>query len=306
MVQHGSSMLGTISPNAPEFQQAMNELRIAYPEDDAGEPRNFGELQFMLKQEHPGLAKVDFDSLTKSLQESVKLRGEADVLANIGPLLFRVPIEGLVATQEQLFSKDSKFSALLTQPKPDYYEGEESKILKRNQFTEEQRLLLMPATDKTAPWLPNFFFEAKGKSGKDMTLQNQAVNNLVYGGRAMDAIRKHCLREEEAFDEKAHTICATYYHFSKTLTIYCIHRTRRLERYDYVVTELAFYSLKKPDSCWEALKAVANVRSWASLERKGMLTRLKESKSSVSVLGKRGRSVTAAQGLQTKRCRKTV
>lgn len=69
---------------------------------------------------------------------------------------------------------------------------------------------ISPSTDETAPILPNFFAECKGRLGSSLVAERQALYDGVLGVRAMHALQSAWNEGYMDFDDNSYTIASTF------------------------------------------------------------------------------------------------
>ncbi|KAL9632006.1 MAG: hypothetical protein Q9164_005578 [Protoblastenia rupestris] len=92
-------------------------------------------------------------------------------------------------------------------PKPDYYEGI-LQCYENKSICQSLDEWIIPADCLEAPFIPNFFLEAKAPRGSPDIVRNQACYHGAFGARAIHKLRNYGI--EETYDEKSYTFSATY------------------------------------------------------------------------------------------------
>ena len=178
-------------------------------------PANYNELMTLLEEPRLSLSPStfsdrDFDQFLDAVENA---RTEPMVMSYVFPRIL-----GSTSYPSTMNKSCTNWAPLVTDaelvtPQPDYYDGiragPENKLLRQHHDK-----IIVPAAD--APFLPNFFTEAKAPRGSIDVATTQAVYDGAFGARAM-----HCIRNTGSsndFDSKAYTFTATY--ASGTLGLY--------------------------------------------------------------------------------------
>ena len=200
-----SKKSGKTSAYDRNFMTILADRNIEPPEYSRM-PANYDEIVTLLEQPRASLSPSDSDRDLAQFRAAVKTaRTETMVMSYVFPL-----IRGSInypSTMDQLCTNWAPLvaDAELVTPKPDYYDGisvgPENKLLR--QYLNK---IVVPAAD--APFLPNFFTEAKGPRGSMDIAIAQAVYDGAFGARAMHYTRN--AGSSTDFDSKSYTFSATY------------------------------------------------------------------------------------------------
>lgn len=127
---------------------------------------------------------------------------------------------------------------------------------------------ISPSTDETAPILPNFFAECKGRLGSSLVAERQALYDGVLGVRAMHALQSAWNEGYMDFDDNSYTIASTFR--TGELELYTVHATfsNTACRPEYHMNLVGrWYILGSPDAFREGVCAFRNLRDWARGKR---------------------------------------
>ncbi len=170
-------------------------------------PANYDELVASLQQPRPSLSASNFsdqnfDQFLDAIED-----------ARTKPMVMSYVMPRILGSTHYPFTMDKSCTnwtplvtdAELVTPQPDHYDGirasPENKLLR--QYLDK---IIVPAAD--APFLPNFFIEAKAPKGRMDIATIQAVYDGAFGARAMHFTRN--IGTPENFDSKSYTFSATY------------------------------------------------------------------------------------------------
>ena len=170
-------------------------------------PTNYDELRTLLEQSRSCLSPSNFSDQDhdKFLEAVDNARTEPTVMSFVFPLILgetRYP-----STMNKPCTNWAPIvaDAELVTPQPDYYDGiragPENKLLRQH-----YNKIIVPAAD--APFLPNFFAEAKAPRGSIDIAVRQAMYHGAFGARAMHYTRNSGSSND--FDSKSYTFTATY------------------------------------------------------------------------------------------------
>ena len=190
---------------------------ISPPQDEV-QPNNFKELCDMLLEPRGSPPPTDTDyhdfraAVRNAHEEPLVM---IDVISQIkGRKIFPSAADHLCRNLTPITS------SRLVIPKPDFFDGEP--ISQADKVIRETLSgLIVPSTSSEAPYLPNFFLEAKAPKGSSTVLRRQAVYDGAFGARAMHYLQAFLTKE--VYDNKAYTISVTYY--DGGLKFFAHHRT---------------------------------------------------------------------------------
>lgn len=98
----------------------------------------------------------------------------------------------------------------LVVPKPDQYEGTELSA-QNAQVRKDLGPWIVPSSRADAPFLANFFIEAKGPGGSGEVAVDQARHDGSLGARGMHRLQSYTKSKgAELYDQSAYTVSATY------------------------------------------------------------------------------------------------
>ena len=236
------------------------------------EPNNVHALKEMLKKPRPEMTEANFAEKCQDLEDAIDRahQNEDSVLDSVVPIImgdkrdtkkFNTARNRLCTVWANLV-EDTQ----LVQAQPDYFDG--IKANKDNALLHTYlEKLIVPA--KNAPFLPNFFFEAKGPGGVKEIAQRQATYDGSFGARAVHYTRR--VAEENFRDGNAYSFSAIY--ASEVLRLFAHFTLQdkegRMLRY-HTVPLRAFILQDEPEQIREAITSFRNLRDHA-LDVRNML-----------------------------------
>lgn len=169
--------------------------------------------------------------------------------------------------EDKLFTKLDKFDERLTTPKPDLYYGARPSQIDQRVRTDLGRYIV-PSSDTTLPAAPNFFLEAKSRSGRQDVVYRQAMYDGAVGARAMSELQ-HYGKPTMEYDGNAYSGAATYHPTSGFLQLYSTHpRQSSSGRTEYYSTELGAHAMKSDvESFRRGATAYRNYRDYSREQR---------------------------------------
>ncbi len=146
-------------------------------------------------------------------QKNRKALFEKDVMTSVIPVIC-----GDVQYRNQQDVLFTELTPLTTEgavrPKPDFFDGADLEDLDRKVRDKEDEeslySLVIPTKHPSVPVAPNFYLEAKARSGGAHVAQRQACYDGAIGARATHALQNYGA-EEPAFDGNAYTYSSTYH-----------------------------------------------------------------------------------------------
>ena len=205
-----SKRTGKTSAYDNNFMTILAERNIEPPKRTK-RPANYDELTALLEQPRSSLSPSDFSDqdFDQFLDDVENARTESMVMSYVFPRI--------LGSTRYPFTMDKSCTnwaplvsdAELVTPQPDHYDGiragPENKLLR--QYLDK---IIVPAAD--APFLPNFFIEAKAPRGSMDIATRQAVYDGAFGARAMHFTRNtgNFDGNFDDFDSKSYTFSATY------------------------------------------------------------------------------------------------
>ena len=252
---------GKTSAYDKNFMTILAERNIEAPKRTQ-RPANYDELVTLLEQPRSSLSPSnfsdrDFDQFLDAVDNA---RTEPMVMSYVFPRIL-----GSTSYPSTMDKSCTNWAPLVTDaelviPQPDYYDGiragPENKLLR--QYLDK---IIVPAPD--APFLPNFFTEAKAPRGSMEVATMQAVYDGALGARAMHYARN--TGTSTNFDSKSYTFSATY--ASGFLELYAHFVTEADEpttSIHYHMTPLGSWALKHSVKAFrEGVTAFRNLRDRA-------------------------------------------
>ena len=147
-------------------------------------------------------------------------------------------------------------------PKPDYYEGI-LQCYENKSICQSLDEWIIPADCLEAPFIPNFFLEAKAPRGSPDIVRNQACYHGAFGARAIHKLRNYGI--EETYDENSYTFSATY--ASGILRTYAHFLSKPEDKRNpphYRMAPLGIWALENsPDAFCQGATALRNLRDLA-------------------------------------------
>ncbi|KAI4241194.1 MAG: hypothetical protein L6R42_011348 [Xanthoria sp. 1 TBL-2021] len=220
-----------------------------------------------------------YDFLNKNKQaatEKTTMSGEIRKLAgdmNI-PFLENVLFNKIASLIMDSAGKEST----LRRPKVDSYDGNIPTGLAKS-VRDSLGTYIVPCEATDRPCLPNFFLEAKGKSGDSDVVMRQAWYAGCLGARGVHELRAW-IDPNTLEDNNAYTIACSYEAGNATLIVYTIHprlssnkHHRRISsmpnrRYEYIMSQLYAINMRNNLAGFvEGMKIYQNARVWAKEQR---------------------------------------
>ena len=214
------------------------------------------------------------DQNTQAVTENKTMSSEIQTIAGVSTI---PSLQDVLFNHLEPLIKVGK-DALLSQPKVDLYDGNNPSDLAtsvRNSLGD----YIVPCEATDRPCLPNFFLEAKGKSGDSMVVMRQAWYAGCLGARGVHELRAW-IDPQTLEDKNAYTIACTYEAGTATLIIYTIHlrrssnsQYRRISsmptrRYEYRMSLMHSVSMiDNLASFARGIRLYQNAREWAKEQR---------------------------------------
>ncbi len=152
--------------------------------------------------------------------------------------------------------------------KPDFYDGARPAQIDLR-IRQELGPYVVPATQRQAPALPNFFTEAKNPDGSAAVAKRQACFDGALGARGIHRLRSFEANPRLVHDNNAYTITSTYH--DGTLKLYTIHNTQASDievSPEYHMTQLNTFAITgTAERFREGVTAFRNARDWAKEQR---------------------------------------
>ena len=205
----------------PNFHQRMIDNRI-YPygfEYPGGrvppKPDNWYQLQQMLKERRRSTSPSVFpeEEYEKFVLADLRVSSENKATRKVIPM-----IQGTIRDEQCIDGPDirlANLANLLTgkdhKAKPDiWYGASPYQIDPRIRDNKELGTYIVPTTTFSRPCAPNFFVEAKGPSGSNAVMLDQACFDGALGARGIHKLQAYD-QQVPNYDHKAYTISTTYH-----------------------------------------------------------------------------------------------
>ncbi|KAI4218033.1 MAG: hypothetical protein L6R36_009155 [Xanthoria steineri] len=277
------------SAYGPDFQQHLIDhgcYPTYYPDaaaSVAAQPRNFTAILVRLGMPTASssvLTMQDFygflDKNKQAATERSTMSGEIRKLAGDMNIPF---LENVLFNKLTPFIMDSGGkNATLKRPKVDSYDGNIPTGLAKS-VRDSLGTYIVPCSATDRPCLPNFFLEAKGKSGDSDVVMRQAWYAGCLGARGVHELRAW-IDPNTLEDNNAYTIACSYEAGNATLIVYTIHprlssekHHRRISsmpnhRYEYIMSQLFAINMRNNlAGLIEGIKIYQNAREWAKEQR---------------------------------------
>ncbi|EGD90812.1 hypothetical protein H112_01392 [Trichophyton rubrum D6] len=266
----------TITVHSGKFLNHLMDHKIYYDgySDVQGhppaKPRNWDELQEVIKKPHPSLLSERFsDEAFQSFKlKDLRAFNERDVILDSLCTIDMFTGDLRSISRDYLFNNTVPITdGSLCDTKPDIVYGAIPESLRLG-VREELRDSIVPSTRTDLPILPNFFLEAKGPDGNPAIAMRQACYDGTVGARGMHALQSY-IDNEPVYDGNAYTISGIY-HYGH-LKFYCHHMappTEKDGRPKHIMTSLCSYSMVNDrDDFIRGASAYRNLRDWAKEKR---------------------------------------
>ncbi|CAO1596510.1 hypothetical protein XANCAGTX0491_000352 [Xanthoria calcicola] len=282
-----SDIAAATSAYDPTFHQNMIDhgcLPRLYPsasQSVAQRPQNFDAIFARLEMPRASSSALTMENFhhfldqnTQAVTENKTMSSEIQTIAGVSTI---PSLQDVLFNHLEPLIKVGK-DALLSQPKVDLYDGNNPSDLAtsvRNSLGD----YIVPCEATDRPCLPNFFLEAKGKSGDSMVVMRQAWYAGCLGARGVHELRAW-IDPETLEDKNAYTIACTYEAGTATLIIYTIHlrrssnsHYRRISsmpsrRYEYRMSLMHSVSMiDNLASFARGIRLYQNAREWAKEQR---------------------------------------
>ena len=249
---------GKTSAYDNNFMTILAERNIEPPKRTQ-RPANYDELVTSLQQPRPSLSASNFSDqdFDQFLDVVENARTEPMVMSYVFPRILGSTYYPFTMDKSCTNWNPLVTDAELVTPQPDHYDGisagPENKLLR--QYLDKT---IVPAAD--APFLPNFFIEAKAPRGRMDIATNQAVYDGAFGARAMHSTRN--IGASDNFDNKSYTFSAVY--ASGVLELYAHFLTQSDGQTYYRMSPLGAWGLKHTVELFRAgVTAFRNLRDLA-------------------------------------------
>ena len=262
----------------PNFEQHLIDHDI-YPEGYGGlenvrEPLNLEEIQARLAIPRASLSPSRFGR-EEFWDFKEKNRGaltESTAMSKAFPIITG---NAKIPSQENLIFGNLKdlTDGSISKAQPDFYDGTRP-AQENKQLRTDLGPYIVPSTDTTAPCLPNFFAEAKGRNGSPAVCERQALYDGALGARGVHELRLY-VDGETLYDNNAYTITSTYHAATGVLNMYTMHPTPSTDPgnvSNFRQTQLGGWSMTaNVDAFRQGASALRNARDWAQEKRKELI-----------------------------------
>lgn len=282
-----SDIAAATSAYDPTFHQHMIDhgcIPRLYPsasESVAQRPQNFDAISARLEMPRVSSSALtmenfhDFlDQNTQAVTENKTMSTEIQTIAGVSTI---PSLQDVLFNHLEPLIKDGK-DALFSPPKVDLYDGNNPSDLAKS-LRDSLGGFIVPCEATDRPCLPNFFLEAKGKSGDSMVVMRQAWYDGCLGARGVHELRAW-IDPSTLEDKNANTIACTYEAGTATLIIYTIHLRRSsnnhyrrissmpTRRYEYRMSLMHSVSMiDNLASFARGIRIYQNAREWAKEQR---------------------------------------
>ncbi|EFE31223.1 uncharacterized protein ARB_01842 [Trichophyton benhamiae CBS 112371] len=233
-------------------------------------PRNWDELQEVIKKPHPSLSPERFsdEAFQRFKQKDLRAFNERDVILDSLCIIDMFTGDLRSIARDYLFNNTGPITdGSLCDTKPDIVYGAIPESLRLG-IRDELCDTIVPSTRTDLPILPNFFLEAKGPDGNPAIAMRQACYDGTVGARGMHSLQTYN-NNEPIYDGNAYTISGIY-HYGH-LKLYCHHiapPTEKDECPKHIMTSLCSYSMVNDrDDFIRGASAYRNLRDWAKEKR---------------------------------------
>lgn len=237
-------------------------------------------LQAVLTRPRPSFLEDDIDEAAFQAFMDIHERS-TDVQSafdQILPLLTgRVDIE----YRRDVIFDNPKYSiapAAIEDAAPDFYDGVCPSALPKSLPSSLHRFIV-PSTDPSQLYLPNFFLEGRAYCGDVDVSQNKILHDLALSTRGIHGFRKNFDHGQAWFDHEAYAIGAAYevngrHGTAGLLSFFTMHPvySQVRGRTEYRMTELSrHYMCQSFDAFSNGVRAFRNARLWAGERREQLL-----------------------------------
>lgn len=273
-----SSKTRKTSAYDPSFEQHLIDHGI-YPEGYGGlenvrEPLNLEEIHARLAIPRASLSPSRFGR-EEFWDFKEKNRGaltEHTAMSKAFPIITG---NAKIPSQENLMFGNLKdlTDGSISKAQPDFYDGT-IPAPENKQIRADLGPYIVPSTDTTAPCLPNFFAEAKGRNGNPAVCERQALYDGALGARGVHELRLY-VDGETPYDNNAYTITSTYHAATGVLNLYTMHPVPSTDPGNaskFHQTQLGGWSMTaNADGFRQGASALRNARDWAQEKRKELI-----------------------------------
>ena len=257
-------------------------------DDEDQEPNNWTEINRRIAQPRPSLSPSRFsESAFKAFRKANREPlTEDSVMSKIFPVI--AGTADIPSERNLLFGNlEDLTDGSITKAKPDHFDGSRPTDLNK-QLREELAPYIVPSTNTAAPCLPNFFTEAKGRSGNTEVCKRQALYDGALGARGIHELRSY-IDSETAYDDNAYTITSIYHGggANAALSVYVVHPmlyNDARKRTEYRLTQLNGWDMTGNSKAFrEGASALRNARDWAKEKREELMMAANSKASDVGI-----------------------
>lgn len=233
-------------------------------------PANCDQITAALRRRRPSLSRSRFteQDFQRFKQEVQRAKSESATMQRVIPI-----IQGQRGRFDFLsdvpFNYIKPFDRELAITKPDQYDGASPRTIDHRVLKSLDKLII-PSRNFSRPAAPNFFLEAKSKSGSLDVAERQAAHNGAIGARAMMSLQSYPSQTLQ-YDNKAYSFTNTYH--DGILRMYLTHATAPESEDDndqphYYMTLLRSFSLNDTRKAFrEGASYYRNARELAMEQR---------------------------------------
>ena len=260
------------SVSGNNFEQHLTDRYVNPPPSRTQKPENWDHFLGSLAKPRPSLppspsSNGPDDSFLQAVED---VKTEPQVMSQVFPKIVgskRLPSgENLV-----LGNLDPLTDGSLVDVQPDYYEGSRPGPPDRR-IRARARRFFVPSTHEDAPFLPNFFGEAKTSAGKFAVARRQACYDGALGARGVHHLQS--LGKEETYHKNAGTTSAIY-RGGGSLKMYAHHLSQPRgpgTSQHYHMTPLGGWDLTgSPETFRQGVSAFKNVRELVAKHREKLI-----------------------------------